>query len=31
MSEAGREISQASVLIGDYSTSKAEEVVREFL
>ena len=31
MSEAGREISPSSVLTGDYSTSKAEEVVREFL
>jgi LacI family transcriptional regulator len=31
MSEAGREISPDSVLTGDYSSSKAEEVVREFL
>lgn len=31
MSEAGREISPATVLTGDYSTSTAEEVMREFL
>jgi LacI family transcriptional regulator len=31
MSEAGREISPSSVLTGDYSTSTAEDVVRDYL